>query len=211
MSVAAGNQHSKIKNKTSKQKPSEETIIALSTGQIQNKENSEEEIKPALCREDLLPVPTNLNQVNNLNHQFNGNQNDTLNIPNKKGNNQLKQHANKIFKNINQKIEQKSSEKRENKSQIYQSSNFILKSNYLSSITIDKPIKMKVLIDTGAENINLLSKKTFRKWQEIDKSLKLLNNTLIIQPLGGEIISNLGAVQLPLQFDKEPKQYNPRL
>ena len=84
-----------------------------------------------------------------------------------------------------------------------QKHNLVLTSNYLSSITISNPIKIKILIDTGAEEVNLLSKKTFLRLKQINDKLELQRNEMIIKPLGGSIITNCGSISIPLQLNQE--------
>ena len=138
-----------------------------------------------------------------LSHQFKNNEENTIEIPDKRENIQSQTIS---FKRPNKTNNQIVEKKKSEKEQSYLSPSIIFKANYLSSININNPIKMRILIDTGAEEVNLLSNNSFKKWKELDKNLKLSNNTFIIQPIGNNPLSNLGAVQLPLQFKNEPKQ-----
>jgi len=109
------------------------------------------------------------------------------------------------FTKQNQNTDSKSSE-RDEKTQTNQHT-LVMSSNYLSSIIVEKPFRMKVLIDTGAEQINLLSEKTFKRYKEIDSSLPFINTSLQVQPLGGKAINTLGAVLVPMQFGNGPNQF----
>ena len=76
-----------------------------------------------------------------------------------------------------------------------------MKSNYLSAINIKEPVKMRLLIDTGAENINIISLKMFEKLKEVDKQIsKQKNDDIIIRPLGSKIMKTCGTTKIKLQL-----------
>ena len=76
-----------------------------------------------------------------------------------------------------------------------------MKSNYLSAINIKEPVKMRLLIDTGAENINIISLKMFEKLKKVDKQItKQKNDDIIIRPLGSKIMKTCGTTKIKLQL-----------
>jgi|GEM_PF-2181109 len=60
---------------------------------------------------------------------------------------------------------------------------------------------MKILIDTGAENINLISKTLFNKMLLFKKNLKIDPINIKVTPLNSDPLKTLGTTQLPLQFN----------
>src|SRR5271156_807082 len=77
----------------------------------------------------------------------------------------------------------------------------IMKSNYLSSITLEKPIKMKVLIDTGAEDVNVMSEKLIQRLGNAKINMPLKNSNLMVKPMGSKAMKTLGSTKLPLEFN----------
>ena len=81
--------------------------------------------------------------------------------------------------------------------------NIVQNANYLSSIILSKPSRIKVLIDTGAENINLISKKLFLEYQKRDNEIKLQKTDVIIIPIGNQPLKTEGTVQIPIILSDE--------
>ena len=73
-------------------------------------------------------------------------------------------------------------------------------SNYLSSIIIASPIKIRILIDTGAENINIISKKMFEKFKETNKDIFYEKDEINIKPLGSKLMKTSGTTKLSLDL-----------
>src|SRR6185437_11598415 len=81
--------------------------------------------------------------------------------------------------------------------------NIVQNSNYLSSIVLSKPSKIKVLIDTGAENINLISKKLYLQYLKQDKEVKIQKTDVIIIPIGNQPLKTEGTVQISIILSDE--------
>ena len=77
----------------------------------------------------------------------------------------------------------------------------IMKQNYLSSITIDHPKKTQILIDTGAIDINLITKKYFDEITK-DQEKTYQKSSILVKPIGSKPLKNYGLTQLSLELGK---------
>jgi len=76
----------------------------------------------------------------------------------------------------------------------------IQKSNFLSSIKLERPFKSRILIDTGAEGINIISNNHYLKYFKSGDCTKLQKCNLIVVPMGGQPLKTLGSIDLKLSF-----------
>ncbi len=77
------------------------------------------------------------------------------------------------------------------------------KSNFLSSIKLMEPFKTKILIDTGAEEINVISNNHYLKYLKVGDCTKIQKCNQIVVPMGGQPLKTLGAIDLKLSLGNE--------
>jgi hypothetical protein len=75
----------------------------------------------------------------------------------------------------------------------------LFKSNYLSCFTINDPIKTRILVDTGAENGNIISLSYFQKLQKLYPDLVLQEDNSIITSFKSKQ-KNYGNIKLPIKL-----------
>ena len=181
--------HEKISTKLTNDEENNKKALCLinktKTQRTTNNSNLTMNNQVKINTDDLLKIPFNQESKNasKISKSTKTSLETTINDQPKSTKTSLETTINDTSKNIIQNID-KNSDNGEVPSQINQTKpTLIFKSNFLSSITINKPIKMRILIDTGAEEINLLTLKTFKKFKELDKNLKLTKNPLIVRSL----------------------------
>ncbi len=64
-----------------------------------------------------------------------------------------------------------------------------------------QPFKMRILIDTGCENINVISKRCFEKFKLFHKDLVLKPSDVKLKPVNSQPFSVLGGTIIPLRFN----------
>src|SRR5690606_15130979 len=79
----------------------------------------------------------------------------------------------------------------------------IQKSNYLSSIIINDPVKTKILIDTGAEDINLISEECYLQYKNKELTSEVQSTNQLIIPLGNKPLETMGITIIKIKFNKE--------
>ena len=79
-----------------------------------------------------------------------------------------------------------------------------MQSNYLSSITIKNPKKIQILIDTGAININIITKKFFEELKKVQE-LPYQTTSKIVMPIGSKPLKSYGSTLVSLELEKGMK------
>ncbi|HRO64990.1 MAG TPA: RNase H-like domain-containing protein [Candidatus Dojkabacteria bacterium] len=78
------------------------------------------------------------------------------------------------------------------------SATIIKQSKFKSIITLNKPFDYKILIDTGAQDINVMKKKLFDEFKLYYKELKLKPTTIEVIPFGSKSVKPLGITTMKL-------------
>ena len=66
------------------------------------------------------------------------------------------------------------------------------------------PKKIQVLIDSGAIDVNIITKKLYDEWKK-DQNLPYLKSSAIVQPVGSKPLKSYGSTLLSLQLEKGTK------
>lgn len=81
--------------------------------------------------------------------------------------------------------------------------NIVMKSNFLSVVKLKNPFTMKILIDTGAENINLISKSCYDRLAVHNKGMVIEPTNLIVRPINSKPFETLGKVMIPITLNPD--------
>lgn len=84
----------------------------------------------------------------------------------------------------------------------------ILTSNYLSAIILSSPIKCRALLDSGAEDTNIITKSYYEQLKKVDKDITLCRSYDVITPLGSGSLKTVGSTVIKLTLP-DGKQTTP--